>query len=479
MSGKRSTSSPEALRGFRRELVSFRRSLGRGTVATLALFVVATLFGATAASAYWPATGTGSTTAAVATLAPPTNVTVPATSNSNVAVSWTASTGTPAPTGYYVTRITGATSMLACGSSPAAPITGTSCTDASVPEATHRYVVTAVHRSWTAASAASWNVTVDNINTINFIVQPAASVTAGSSLQSVTVELRTAFGFKLLMSGVQVTIGIGNNPAGGTLAGTLTATTNIWGEATFSGLSITKAGTGYTLLASSPGYSGAVSSAFTVTAAAASKLAITSNIAGAASNTANIGPVTVERQDTYGNPVTTGSTAVTLASESAGTKIFAAAANSTIGITTVTIAAGSSSASFFYGDTKAGTPTITATPAVTGLTAASKPATISAAAASQLIYGQQPTSTGKGTIIAPAVTVLILDQFGNQTLSSANVAIAKTDNGGNLTGTLTKAAVNGVATFSDLIINGKNLGTTLTVSSTGLASAVSATFNIN
>jgi hypothetical protein len=479
MSGKRNTSSPEAPHGFRRELVSFRRSFGHGTVAALALFVAATLFGATAASAYWPATGTGNTTAAVATLAPPTNVTVPATSNSNVAVSWTASTGTPAPTGYYVTRITGATSMPACGSSPAAPITGTSCTDASVPEGTHSYVVTAVHRSWTAVSAASGNVTVANLNTINFIVQPAASVVAGSSLQSVTVELRTALGIKLLMSGVQVTIGIGNNPAGGTLAGTLTATTNIWGEATFTGLSITKAGTGYTLLASSSGYSGSVSTPFTVTAAAASKLAITSpaSIAGTASATANIGAITVERQDTYGNTVTTGSTTVTLASTSTGTKVFAAAANGIPTITTVTIAAGSASASFFYGDTKAGTPTITATAA--GLTAASKPATITAAAASQLVYGQQPTSTTKGTIIAPPVTVLVLDQFGNQTLSSASVSIAKTDNGGNLTGTLTKTAVSGAATFSDLVVNGKNLGITLTASSAGLPSVISTTFNIN
>lgn len=478
MSGKRNTSSPEAPRGFRRELVLFRRSFGRGTVAALALFVVATLFGATAASAYWPAIGTGSTTAAVATLAPPTNVTVPATSASNVSVAWTASAGTPAPTGYYVTRVTGATSMLACGSSPAAPITGTACTDTSVPEGTHSYVVTAVHRSWTAVSAASGNVTVDNRDTINFIVQPGATVTAGSSLQSVTVELRTALGLKLLTPGVQVTIGIGNNPAGGTLAGTLTATTNIWGEATFSGLSITKAGTGYTLLASSPGYAGGVSTDFTVTAAAANKLAITSpaSIAGTASATANIGAITVERQDTYGNPVTTGSTTVTLASNSTGTKLFAATTGGTT-ITTVTIAAGSSSASFFYGDTKAGTPNITATTA--GLTAVSKPATITAAAASQLVYGQQPTSTTKGTIIAPPVTVLILDQFGNQTLSAASVSIAKTDHGNNMTGLLTKTAVNGVATFSDLAITGKNTGITLTASSTGLTSVISTAFNIS
>ena len=475
MSGRHNTSSPEAPHGFRRGLVLFPGTFGRVIAAGIVLVVV-TLFGAPAASAYWPASGTGSTTAAVATLAPPTNVAVPATSNSNVSVTWTASVGTPTPTGYYVTRITGATSMLACGSSPTVLITGTSCTDASAPEGTHKYVVTAVHRSWTAASLASGNVTVDNINTINFIVQPGASVTAGSALQSVTVELRTAFGIKLLAPGVQVTIGIGNNPGGGTLSGTLTATTNIWGEATFSGLSINKAATGYTLLATSTGYAGAVSTPFTVTAAAATQLVVTGPASGTASATATIGPFAAQRQDAYGNPVTTGSTAVTLASNSTGTKLFAAASGGP-GVTTVTIPAGASSASFYYGDTKAGTPNITVS--TTGLTAGSQPLAVSPAAASQLVYGQQPTSTTKAAIIAPAVTVLILDQFGNQTLSSASVSIAKTDHGGNLTGTLIKTAVNGVATFGDLIVTGKNLGITLTASSTGLPPVVSNSFDIS
>jgi hypothetical protein len=477
MSGRRNSSSPEATRGFRRGPALFPGIFRRGVVAG-AVLVVATLFSATAASAYWPATGTGNTTAAVATLAPPTNVTVPAASNSNVSVAWTASTGTPAPTGYYVTRVTGASSMLACGSSPAALISGTACTDTSVPEGTHHYVVTAVYRSWTAVSAASGNVIVDNVNTVNYTVQPVASVTAGTALQSVTVELRTSFGIKLLVSGVPVTISIGNNPGGGTLSGTLTATTNIFGEATFAGLSINKAGTGYSLLASSPGYSGAVSTGFTVTAAVASKLAITNpaSIAGTASASANIGPVTVERQDAYGNPVTTGSTTVTLASNSTGTKVFAATAGGA-SVTTVTIPAGSPSGSFFYGDQKAGSPNLTVTAA--GLSADSKPATVSPAAASQLIFGQQPTSTTKGTTLTPAVTVLILDQFGNQTLSAASVSMAKTDHGNNMTGTLTKTAVNGVATFGDLAITGHGLGTTLTASSAGLPPVISNSFDIN
>jgi hypothetical protein len=291
----------------------------------------------------------------------------------------------------------------------------------------------------------------------------------------VTVELRTALGLKLMMSGVQVTIGMGNNPAGGTLSGTLTSTTDLWGEATFAGLSINKAGTGYTLMASSPGYSGAVSTTFAVTAAAASKLVITSpaSVTGTASNSATLGAITVERQDTFGNAVTTGSTTVALASDSTGTKVFAASVG-TASITTVTIAAGSSSASFFYGDTKAGTPNITA--AASGLNGGSKPATITAAAAFKLAFGPTPLAPIQNQLITPAVPISILDTYGNLTSSSASVSVTSQCN---LTGTLTATATAGVASFANLTFSGNGTNCTITATSALLQSATSNSFNVN
>ncbi|KIS25652.1 fibronectin [Arthrobacter sp. SPG23] len=448
----------------------FRRLFGRG-VATGAVLVVATLFGATAASAFWPATGTGSTTAAVATLAPPANVTVPSSSNSTVAVSWTGSTGIPAPTGYYVTRIAGTTAMPACGSSPATLITGASCTDASVPAGTHQYVVTAVYRSWTASSLPSATVTVSSATFFNFAVQPATTAVAGSALPSVTVELRTASGTKLPTPGVQVTVAIGANPGGGTLSGTLTATTNSLGEATFSGLSINKAGTGYTLVASSPGVSGAVSSTFTVTAAAATQLVVSGPASGTASATATVGPFTVQRQDAYGNPVTAGSTDVALASNSSGTKVFAATAVGAT-VTKVTIPAGAASASFFYGDTKAGTPTVSVS--AVGMAAAAQPVTISAAAAFKLLFGPTPIAPVKNAVISPAVTVSVVDTFGNLTASTAAVTVSSQCV---LKGTLTETAAGGVASFPNLTFYGNGSGCTVVATSAPLQSATSNTFS--
>lgn len=468
MSGRRNTSSPESPRGFRRGLVLFQRLFGRGFIAGIAMVVVA-LIGATAASAYWPATGTGRTTAAVATLAPPTNVTVPGNSTSSVPVAWTASAGPTAPTGYYVTRITGATSMPACGSSPAALVTGTSCTDSSAPEGTYTYVVTAVHRSWTAVSAASGSVLVWSMQSAAFTVQPA-NVVAGQAMPAVKVAVRTVD--LLPVAGAAVTLALSNNPGGGTLSGTLTATTNSFGEATFSGLSINKTGSGYTLSASSLGVSGAVSAPFTVTAAAAAQLVVSGPASGTASATATIGPFTVQRQDAYGNPVATGSSEVTLASNSAGTKVFAATSGGA-SVTKVTIPAGSASASFFYGDTKAGSPSVTA--AATGLAPATAQVSVTAAAAAKLVFGQQPTNTAKAQRITP-VTVLVVDQFDNlQTTSVASVTMDKTVKQGNLGGTVVQNAVGGVATFSDLTINPAGVHT-LIATSPGLGSVTSAEF---
>ena len=103
-----------------------------------------------------PAAGSAST----GSLAPPTDVVVPATSESSVPISWTASTG-PTPVAYYVERDDGTGFVAACGTSPAAPTSATSCTDSAVA-GTYTYRVIAVHRSWTATSATSGEVTVSD-----------------------------------------------------------------------------------------------------------------------------------------------------------------------------------------------------------------------------------------------------------------------------------------------------------------------------
>ncbi len=105
------------------------------------------------------------------------------------------------------------------------------------------------------------------------------------------------------------------------------------------------------------------------------QLVITSNpVSGLHSNNnANIGPITVTLENAAGTPITTAAKlTVNLSSTSANGK-FAATSGGT-SVTSVSIAAGASSTTFYYGDRTAGSPTITV--AGTGLTSGTQRETI-------------------------------------------------------------------------------------------------------
>jgi hypothetical protein len=77
--------------------------------------------------------------------------------------------------------------------------------------------------------------------------QGRVSTAAGQTMSPVIVEVVDAFGNVVTGDNSDsITLSIGNNPAGGTLSGTLTVTV-VNGVATFSDLSIDLAGAGYTL----------------------------------------------------------------------------------------------------------------------------------------------------------------------------------------------------------------------------------------
>ena len=99
--------------------------------------------------------------------------------------------------------------------------------------------------------------------------QPPASVTAGSGF-GLQAAIEDQYGNVVTGATNSVTVALGNNPGGATLGGTLTVTAS-QGLATFSGLTLTTAASGYTLAVSSSGLSGSTSSAITVTPAAATQ----------------------------------------------------------------------------------------------------------------------------------------------------------------------------------------------------------------
>ena len=164
------------------------------------------------------------------------------------------------------------------------------------------------------SSGVSHSVTAASATQLVFATSPSNSTSQTAFGTQPVVAVRDAFGNTVTSDQTtQVTLVIGTNPGGGTLTGTATVTA-INGVATFSGLSIEKSGTGYTLAASSvPSLTGATSNTFNITAGAANKLAFTTQPSGGTGGVAWSTQPTVTVQDAAGNTVTTAVNSITLA----------------------------------------------------------------------------------------------------------------------------------------------------------------------
>jgi len=104
-------------------------------------------------------------------------------------------------------------------------------------------------------------------------------------------------------------------------------------------------------------------------------------------------------------------------------------------------------------------------------------------APTQLAFLQQPANLVAGHRFTQAVKVRAEDAHGNQVASftgNVTVALANNPGGSTLGGTTTVAAVDGIATFSDLSLDKTGAGYTLTASASGgeLAAPTSAAFDV-
>ena len=121
--------------------------------------------------------------------------------------------------------------------------------------------------SYTAATSAAFNVTggLGPPSKLAFVQGPSDTAVGATMTPAVKVAVEDANGnVETSDNATQVSLAIATNPGGGTLAGG-SAVTVASGIATFSGLSIDKAGSGYTLKASStPSYTAATSAAFNI-----------------------------------------------------------------------------------------------------------------------------------------------------------------------------------------------------------------------
>jgi adhesin/invasin len=301
---------------------------------------------------------------------------------------------------------------------------------------------------------------------LEFVQQPSDTQAGSSISPSVTVRAVDDDGDLVASFSSSITIAIGNNPAGGTLSGTTSAPA-VNGVATFSNLSINRTGTGYTLTASASGLSSATSSAFAVTPGPPSGATSTIDATptSVAANGIDSSTITVVLRDALGNPLTTGGATVVL-SPSGGT--LGPVTDQGNGTYTATLTATSPGS-------------ITVNGSVNSSPIADSAVVTFTAVPTRLEFVQQPTDEVAGSAITPAVTIRAVDS-GGQTVPSftgnVTVAIGTNPAGGTLSGTTTVAAVNGVATFSNLSINRAGSGYTLAASASGLTGATSAAFAI-
>ena len=195
-----------------------------------------------------------------------------AVSASEVDLSWGASTDNVGVTGYKVERCsgTGCTNFAQIGTTTG---TGTNYKDTTVSAPnSYSYRVRATDAAGnlsTYSNVATAATTIGPATKLAFIQGPTDTAVGATITPAVTVAVEDANGnVETSDNATQVSLAIGTNPASGTLSGG-SAVTVASGVATFSGLSIDKAGTGYTLTASStPSYTGATSAAFNITTGA-------------------------------------------------------------------------------------------------------------------------------------------------------------------------------------------------------------------
>ena len=127
----------------------------------------------------------------------------------------------------------------------------------------------------TASSSITGSSQLTVAATLVFTGQPSTTQGGEPITPPVSVAIQNASGITMTSVTAAVTLGLGANPHGGTLAGPTTVNA-VAGVATFSNLTVDRPWTGYTLVATAPGFIGATSAPFNM------KLTFTSVTAGGA-----------------------------------------------------------------------------------------------------------------------------------------------------------------------------------------------------
>jgi hypothetical protein len=306
---------------------------------------------------------------------------------------------------------------------------------------------------------------------LGFLTQPSEAVAGVAMSPAVRVAIQDATGATVSAATSTVTLTLGAGTTGATLGGTVSAAA-VNGVATFPNLSMTKAGTGYTLVAKSANLTDATSGPFVIRAAAAARIDITTEPASAGASGAPLSPQpVVQLADQFGNPV-----------PQAGVVVTASLASGTGTLTSATATTSATGSAAFNSLAITGVPGTYAlafsAPGLAGET--STTIALSAGAASQLAFvAAPPTTATNGQPFT--VTVGLRDAAGNP-VSQAGVAVTVSlaSGAGVLSGPPLTATTDasGVASFPGLVITGLPGPYTLAFAAAGMSTLTSGTLQL-
>ena len=269
-----------------------------------------------------------------------------------------------------------------------------------------------------------------------FLEQPSTAAATAPISPAISVEVEDQFGNVVTTDSSDITLAITQGPSGAALNGTTTEAA-VSGVATFANLSINTAGT-YELTASDGSLTSVVSNQFIVTLGVLSQLGFKVEPTTIAAGGVISPALQVVLEDNGGNPVVGYTENVTLS---------IASGSGTLKGTLTQITSGGVATFSNISIDSAGTFTLLAT--TTGnINGTSTSFTVTAGAAKELSFVDEPTSTAAGATITPAVTVEVEDQFGNLVSDDESTVSLSLASGGVLAGTVSAAAVNGMATFT-------------------------------
>jgi len=393
---------------------------------------------------------------------PPLKITTLALTAGNLAQAYSTTLNTSGGTGA-VTWSSSGTLPPGIALSPAGILSG-------APTAAGTFNFTAqVTDSGTPPQTAYQPLSILVLNTssaLSFKTQPVAFVAGQVMVPPAQVLVQNSSG---PIVGQTVTLALGNNPSGASLSGAI-AVSGVGGIATFDVLSISTFGTGFTLVASAPGFAGTTSNAFNALPAGATLTFLvqpSNGVVGQAISPA----VEVRAADANSLPIS-GVTVTLLfgVNPGAATLLGASAVTNLSGIATFPSLSASGAGNGY-----------TLVASAPNFTSATSTAFNIASATPTLTILVQPSNVTAGQPITPAPQVLLLDGTGapmpgvtvTGTISVNPCPAAATGFANAVTG------ANGIAVFANAIFNHTGgLGFVAMVSAPGATPVQSNPFNV-